>query len=204
MKPYSVYLFRFAAVMVIVVMFMGCTHTITIRSADIPLLQTGSPLKGIKPKTFAFKEFRDIRGTDALWVGKIGDYEQKLDQPVAAVVAMAIRKELERNGHICIDYSLQSKADFIIEGTLYKYRLYFQRVTLFTSRFIGNVVVKLTISNTSPDKGVLIKSYQGESQIESGAGFATGGKPLVTLSQAQLAMVKEISTDSELIEFIEK
>jgi hypothetical protein len=186
-------------------MFAGCAHTI--RSADIPLLQTGSPLKGIKPKTFAFKEFRDARVIGSLWVGEIGALKQKIDQPVAVVVGMAIRKELERNGHICIDYSPQSKSDFIIEGTVFKYWFYVERggtASVLTSRFVGNVAVKLTVSNTSPDKGVLIKSYEGESLTDIFMAHPRGKAALVTLSQAQLAMVKEISTDSELIEFLEK
>jgi ABC-type uncharacterized transport system auxiliary subunit len=73
MKPFRLYLFGFVAVMVVPFMLMGCTHNI--KSSDIFNLQTGSPLKGIKPKTFAFKEFRDARGTDALWVGKIAAYD---------------------------------------------------------------------------------------------------------------------------------
>jgi len=207
MGLFRVIFFRFIAVTAIVIMFAGCAHTI--RSADIPLLQTGSPLKGIKPKTFAFKEFRDARsrGTDALWVGQIAALKQKIDQPVAVVVGMAIRKELERNGHICIDYSPQPKADFIIEGTVFKYWFYVERggtAFVLTSRFVGNVAVKLTVSNTSPDKGVLIKSYEGESLTDIFMAHPRGKAALVTLSQAQLAMVKEISTDSELIEFLEK
>jgi len=202
MKPWNIYPFGLIVVMGVFFSFMGCTHNI--RSSDIPALQTGSPLKGIKPMTFAFKEFSDIRGTDPFWVGKLAAHEHKMDQPVARVVAMAIKKELERNGHICINYSMQAKADFNIEGTVFKYGISMRRVGGFHNELAGNVAVKLTIINTSTEKSVFIKNYSGDSLIEAGGFTAVGEAPLVTLSQAQSAMVKKISIDTELIAFLEK
>ena len=200
MKPYLFNLSRLVVAMAVSFAFAGCTITHTIKSTDLPQLQAVSLLKSVRPKIFAFKEFKDIRGTDARWVARAGIHEFMLDQPVAFVVAMAIRKELERNGHTCVDYTQQIKADFIVEGTVYKHGIR-PVAGFFTARMIGDAAVKLIISNTSTDKGILTRTYQGEGFIESGA--PGGIRPRDILSQMQLAMVKEMSTDSELIDFLE-
>lgn len=204
MQFFSVSLFGVRAVAVLPFLLMGCTITHTIQSSDIPSLQIGSPLRSIKPKTFAFKEFRDIRGSDPLWAGTVMNHEYKLEKPVTLAVGTAIRKELERNGHICIDYSEQAKADFIIEGVVVKYYLHLEPGVsiVIPPRVFAFVVVKLTVSNTYPDRGILSKVYEGNGQAR---GIAPAiGTPLVSLSQAQMAMLKEMSTDIELIAFLEK
>jgi hypothetical protein len=183
MKPNSIYLFRIAAVVAVTVMLTGCTHTV---KSKISILQTGSPLKGLPSKTFAFKEFKDVRGTDPYLLSGSGVHKYKLDQPVATAVAMAIRKELERNGHKCITYSTQSTPDFIIEGSVYMFSWI-------------NVGVKLTLNPVSPGKAVLVKSYQGECVTGECRNDADVG-----VDRALLAMVKEMSTDPELIAFLEK
>jgi hypothetical protein len=114
-------LFRFLAVLALLNALLGCSLTHTLKSADIPQLQVGSPLKSVPPLTFAFKEFKGGGNKDDL-IGDFGIHKYKLDQPVATVVAKAIRKELERNGHTCIAEST-SKADFVVDGTVYKYFL---------------------------------------------------------------------------------
>ena len=202
MKPYLFKLARVVAAMAVSFAFAGCTITHTIKSTDLPQLQAVSLLKSVRPKIFAFKEFKDIRGTDARWLIRMGGQVYMLDQPVAFVVAMAIRKELERNGHTCFDYTQQIKADFIVEGTVYKYRL-MTYVGSFTGRPIGDIAVKLIISNTSTDKGILTRTYQEEGVIKSvGTGEQLTARDI--LSQTQLSMVKKMSTDSELIDFLEK
>ena len=199
MKPFRVHLFRFAAVMAIPIMLAGCTQTI--RSAAIPLLQTGSPLKGIKPKTFAFKEFKDIRGTEPSLVSRDGGFDIILDMPAVTVVATAIKRELERNGHTCVMDTPESKANFVIEGAVYKYWFTFNH-SVFSVKGTGNVAVKLTISAVSPNRGVLAKNYEGEYNLTSGRPPKYICEEI--LNQALLAMIKEISTDPELIAFIEK
>jgi hypothetical protein len=173
-------------------MFVGCTHTV--KSADIPTLQTGSPLKGIGSKTFAFKDFQGMRTT--LVFGQ-GVHKYVWDQPVTTVVAMLIRKELERNGHKCVAYSQQSNSDFILDGTVYKYSV----GTRGLNSFACNVALKLTIIRASADKEVLAKSYQAEYNQAHRWG---GHEPIDVSIQAMLLMVKEMSTDPEVIAFIEK
>jgi len=199
MKTFRVSLFRFIAVTAIVIMFAGCTHTI--KSSEIPLLQTGSPLKGIKPKTFAFKEFRDARGTDASLVGQVEASKLRLDQPAATVVATAIKKELERSGHTCLVDSPEVKANFVIEGVVFKY-WFALNSKVFSVKGTGNVAVKLTISAISDDKKVLTKSYEGEYQLSRGGLSKYLWEEI--LNQALLTMIKEISTDPELIAFLGK
>lgn len=200
MKPYNLYLFRLAAIMAVSVMVVGCTHTI--KSNEISVSQAGSPMKAVRPKTFAFKEFKDIRGTDPFLVAKVGVHKFKLDQPAATVVATMIRKELQRNGHMCVIDLPQAKSDFIIEGTVYKCWFTTEQVGFFSKKVTANVAVKLAVSPVSPGKGVLTKSYEGEYHL---AGVTVGmekGKDI--LDQAILAMLKEMSTDPELIAFLEK
>jgi hypothetical protein len=119
MVPFRFYLFRLAVVLAVPVLSIGCTYTL--KSDEIPTLQTGSPLRGIVPKTFAFRKFKDARLiNDPFLVGvEYNRGKMKLDQPVATVVATAVRKELERNGHTCVVDSPQLKSDFVIEGTVY-------------------------------------------------------------------------------------
>lgn len=183
MKFYSGYLMRLGAAVTVSVMFVGCTHII-LKSSEIPILQTGSPLRGVSPKIFAFKDFRDVRGRDPYFMHP----GHKLEQPAATVVAIAIRKELERNGHTCIVYSAQSKSDFIIEGSVYKFGVWEG----------ATVAVKLTVTPVPPKEGFLTNTYEG------GAPWRIGVSETKHLKQALLAMVKEMSTDPELIAFLEK
>lgn len=199
MKLYSVYLFRFVAVMAVTVIIAGCVTTI--KTKDIQQLQTGSPLKSINPKIFAFKEFKDIRGTEPSLVSKLGGRDVILDMPAATVVATAIKRELERNGHTCVMDTPESKANFVIEGVVFKYWFALNNKVLFV-KGTGNVAVKLTISAISDNKKVLTKSYEGEYQLSSGRPLKYICKE--TLNQALLAMIKEISTDPELIAFLER
>ena len=191
MQHHRIGLFAFMAM---VVLLFGCTHVL--KTTDIPTLQAGSPLKSVGSKTIAFKEFNDIRGgNDPLVVMVAKPHKFMVDQPPATLVAMELRKELERNGHTCITYTPQAKADFIVEGTVYKFSVS-QRPPVF----IGNVGVKLTVSRAPADSKVLIKSYQGEGRAKSAT--YSGWRPALT--QANQAMIKEISTDTELVDFLQK
>jgi hypothetical protein len=101
----------------------GCTYVLKVN--DIPTLQAGSPLRSVGPKTFAFKEFKDIRNVnDPLLIRDAGVFKGThiyvFEQPPAVLVAMWIKKELERNGHKCVTFSSDVKADFIVEGSIYK------------------------------------------------------------------------------------
>jgi len=221
MKAAWTRLSKVAAVTAITIMLSGCgTDRVYYKAADMPRFQTGSPLTGVRPKTFAFKEFRDVRdigmlnefafrgfsdvtGSDASLLFKVVNTEFRLEEPVANVVTAAIKKELERNGHTCIGYAQQSNADFIVEGSIYNYS--FNMTSLyFTKQMTGNVAVKLTVGNKSADKGVLTKCYVGEYQFETNAPTGGYGTGYEVLGLAQMAMVKEISTDPELVEFLDK
>jgi len=193
-KFHSSYLLRLAAVVTVSVMLAGCTH-IYMKSSEMSVLHSGSPLKGVNPKIFAFKDFRDVRGKDPdpYLVTVMRTHKYRLDQPKTTFVAIAIRKELERNGHTCIAYSAQSKSDFIIEGSLYTFGVYQDRRGWLGGE--ATVAVKLTVTPVPPKEELLTKTYEGE-------GKADGGKN--ALDQALLAMVKEISTDPEPIAFLEK
>jgi hypothetical protein len=201
MAPIRFYLFRLAAALAVPVMLVGCTHTL--KSNKIPTLQTGSPLKGISQKTFAFKEFRDARPTDnPFLVGAEFRGRVKLDQPAATVVATAVRKELERNGHTCVVDSPQLKSDFVIEGTLHTY-FYINEERVHVQKVTANVRMELKVSHVSLRERVLKKSYQGEYSYANALAMTWGMKK-DTLNQALLEMVKQMSTDPELIAFLKE
>lgn len=182
-------------VVVILVLLSACTRVLRI---SIPPLQTGSPLKGVIFNTFAFKEFEDIRETRdprLMMVGPGNKYV--LEYPPATLTAQSIRDELHRNGHVCINYTPQTKADFIVEGSVYKYFVS-REVGCIAQTFTGYAAVKLTISRVPSGMGVMIKSYEGKYQAES----VSHNGWSIALTQAILTMFKEISTDTELIDFI--
>ena len=198
MKVRSKYLCGSIALIAIILFFTGCTHVLNI--TEIPTLQTGSPLRGVGSKTFAFKEFKDIRNVeDPVLMMVAGVHKHILDQPPATLVAMWLKKELERNGHICVMDSPQMKADFVIEGTVYKF-LVSHRTGMFETMQHSSTGVKLTISRISANSVSFVKSYEGEYSTSG----LTAARWKIALSQALLSMIKEISTDPELIEFIKK
>ena len=203
MIPLRFYLFRLAAVVAALVMLIGCTPIM--KTDKIPTLQTGSPLKGIAPKTFAFKEFKDQRPTkDPFLVeGESHSGQWKLDQTATTVVATAVRKELERNGHTCVVDSSQSKADFVIEGALYRYS-YIRVQSLVKTKVTAYLKMELTVRRVSPREGALTKSYQGEYGLSDAGGGISRGTMEDILNQAILETVKQISTDPELISFLKE
>jgi len=121
-----------------------------------------------------------------------------LEDPPSTLTAGKIRDELQRNGHVCINYTLDAKADFIIEGSVYKYSVS-RAIGYIAQTFTGYTAVKLTVRRVS-DNGVFIKSYEGKYK----AGSISHSAWSTALTQATLTMIKEISTDTELVDFIEK
>jgi hypothetical protein len=199
MTSYACCSFRTVILVLSLCGIVGCSAPV-IKGTDMPQLQTGSPLKSVRPSIFVLKPLTDIRAgvTDPLVIDPFS--KMTLDQPPIEAVAAAIRKELERNSHTCIDYTERQKADFIIEGTVYKYSLRFEN-TIKRIRRTANVAVKLTISNTSTDGALFIKSYEGEISDEP---FLPGPGMKQLVIQAQSKMLQEFSTDPELIAFLKK
>ncbi|MBL7075797.1 hypothetical protein ISS37_11235 [candidate division KSB1 bacterium] len=197
MKGRSSYPHSIVSLMVAILLVTGCTHIL--KTSDFSTLQTGSPLRGVPSKTFAFKEFKRVRNVDdPALVAQVGAHTLVLDQPITTFVANQIRKELERNGHKFVNISSDVKADFIVEGSIYDFTYRVQQ-RLFSTNQTAHTGVKIMISCIPTEKGVFMKSYEGA--YTTGGGLA-GWKS--SLNQALVAMIKEISTDTELVEFIKK
>jgi hypothetical protein len=186
------------------VVLSGCTHIIT--TTDIPALQSGSPLRSIESKTFLINEFTDIRkiSGDPRIIKKDAGHTFRYDQPPATAVASAVRKELERNGHKTVETSAPTRSDYVIDGAVFK----FSTITvgrMFSVTSISTIAVKLTLSRVPNSKGVFVKAYQG---IYDSKGAPNIANPLsletMVLHQALTNMIKDISTDQELIEFLQK
>jgi hypothetical protein len=180
----------------------GCAATI--KSSRVPLLQSGSPLKSISPKVFAIKEFDNASGVKPGVIWSIGmGHKVVLDDPVEVIVSDAIRNELERNGQKCIGGDLHSNTDFLVEGTVYKYsHAQDVRNMGFSIEVKGTVAVKLTVSRVSQHEEFFTKNYEGTSTKSSAV--LTENDRVETLNEALMDMVKKISTDEELISFLEK
>jgi hypothetical protein len=169
---------------------LGCTYTL--KSSEIPSLQVGSPLKGVPPAVLAFKEFREVTGRGQN-LGTFGRKTVSLDQPPAAVVSGAVKREFERNGHRCVVNPDQPGVDFVVEGTVYKYDLSMDP-GLFVNRFNGIVGTKLIVRSNRSEEKEFAKNYEGRSQ----------GTTFRAVNDALVEMVKEVSRDTELVEFIRR
>lgn len=198
MKAHSKNMYGFIALITTVLLFTGCAPQLThiLNTSEIPMLQTGSPLMGLESKTFAFNAFKDIRNVS--FVKQIRNHTFVLDQPPANIVAMWIKKELERSGHICITNAPHVKADFVVDGAIFKYSSIGAGSAMITST--SNIGVILKISHIPSSLGIFEKSYEGVHRV-TGVG---GDEWKISLQQTLPALLKEISTDDELIEFIRK
>lgn len=185
----------------IMVVFLLSACTKLLKISKVPPLQSGSPLSGIDSKTFAFKEFEDIRKIkDPRLIIRLPCGKHMLEDHPATLIAGKIKDELQRNGHVCIKYEPHAKADFIVEGSIDKYQVEFIHVGNMAVTYAGHAVIKLTIRKIPPETGVFVKSYQGKYQVST----CSDKGVRIALVQSTLIMIKEISTDMELIDFIQK
>lgn len=161
-----------------------------------------SPLRDLSPKTFAFKEFNDVRDVeDPTRMMKVGVHTFDLEDPPAILVAQWIQSEFERNGHRCVPDSRTAKADFLVEGTVFKF--YVRRNVGWTSLTdTAETGVKVTISRLAANAGSLTKTYQATRSMASGA--IAGDLWRSAIHQALMATLHEMSTDPELMEFLSK
>jgi uncharacterized lipoprotein YajG len=203
MKGRNSHPYNIVSLMVAILLVTGCTPII-MKTSEFSTLQTGSPLRGVPAKTFAFKEFKDIRNAeDPSLIMEWRGHKFVLDQPPAVLVALWVKKELERNGHKCVTFSPDVKADFIVEGSIYKYKVITYE-GMFSATQNANAGVKIMISCIPTEKGVFAKSYEGEYFVDCGSIGCGLNKWKIPVNQALVSMIKEMSTDTELIEFIKK
>jgi hypothetical protein len=171
----------------------GCTWTIV--TAKQAPLQTGSALKLVKPLKVCIKDFQDMRGMQK----DVVHYNFKLDKPIATWVHDTIQREFERNGHTCLKPDKEGEADIVVEGLVYRYSIDFQ-VGIYMSKMVSNVGVKMSIKAVRDPNHVFTKKYDGNSFVNSMS------MPLETVSEGQnealLNMVKDFTTDQELLDFL--
>ena len=195
MKQNCIYSFRCAFLIVLSLLLVGCSKYI--RSDALHQLQVGSPLSELSPLTFAIKEFVDVRGIDPQLIGP----RIHVDQPVSKIITTAISKEFERNGHKVLLYSSESKAGYIIEGTIYKFFIN-GGLSGMGVEYIGNVAVKISISSASHSK-VFVKKYEGEHSQIMKLHPSTATLTEI-LDQTQIRMIRDMSVDQELLTFLKK
>lgn len=202
MKHKYILFIIWSTMIVLSLLSVGCSPKI-INSNDLHQLQIGSPLSGLNPKIFAIKEFVDVRGTPPQLVGKgqgMGGDGLNIDKPVATVITTAIIKEFERNGHKVLFYPTQSKTDFTINGTIYKFS-FINRIGYIENEGIANVAIKLTATSTHDSNKVLVRKYEGEDSYDRSI-----FRPIKTyteiLNQALLNMIRDMSMDQELLKFL--
>jgi hypothetical protein len=195
MKTYKKYLYGFISIIALIHL-SGCMHVLNI--TETSALQMGSPLRSVESKTFALKDFKNVN--DPVLIMERGGHKYIFDQPPATIVTIWLKKELERNGHICVMDSPMIKADFVLEGNVYKFS--YTAGGSFTNTSI-DIGVKMSISRVATNKASFVKNYEGTfSGSSSKILWKDSAKD--AFDQALLYMIKEISTDLELIEFIKK
>ncbi len=196
-----IFTYRLIAFILILFVFSGCTNHIL--NTDMLPLQTGSPLRCLPSKTFAFNEFKDERGTDKV-ISDWGPHKYRLDKSVSLVVAGAIMQEFERNGHQCAISSPKSKSDFVVGGTVKTYWLESITGRGLSADIISYVKIDVTVSTLSDNSNKeYTKTYVGEYRHESAKNDYSGNLFADILKRTLGILVGEISTDSELIAFIE-
>jgi hypothetical protein len=185
------------------IVISGCIPAAVINTTDIPALESGSPLRSIESRTFAFNEFEDIRTNISddkrlMWPER---RTWRLDQDPADLVSKAIRKELERNGHKTVAYSPVAKSDYIMDGTVFKFSV-IVNLGVWSGTVTSTIGVKLIVSRVPNSRGGFAKTYQGVYESKEGP---TPTNPMtISIREALLMMVKDISTDQELVEFLQK
>ena len=171
-------------------------------------LQTGSPLGEVPSKTFLFNEFEDGRATGEVrdhW----GAHVYKLDKSAGTIVGDAIKQEFERNGHKCVSASPQSKIDFIVSGKVSTFWIHWIKPSSGIET-ATNLIVELTVSDPYDNsKREYSKIYEGEYRFTGDDSYNRGydykGKVFTyLLKRALMQAVIEISTDFDLIAFLEK
>ena len=180
---------------------VSACSTTTIKTAEQPALQTGSPLRGVKPLRVCLKEFQDLRGVPPDVIFDVAGKTYKLDKPVATWVRESIRKEFERNGHTCVGPEGEKAADVVMDGSVYRYSLDAQ-MTQFSTRFTGNVGAKISVSAAKDPAAVFAKKYDGSYYS---AGFGMSIKTVVKIqNEALLSMIKELTSDQEFLDFLKR
>jgi hypothetical protein len=178
----------------------SCVHEV-LRTSEMSPPLSRSLLNEIPPKTFAFQEFKDIRGNEnPVRMMKLGRDTYDLEDPPATLVALWVRQELERNGHRVLPDSPAVKSDFIVQGTVYRFSVQ-RHVDLVSITWAAEIGVRLTISRVPADTGTLAKSYQGNHAL---TGVFVKGFWKTVINQALMAMIQEMSTDPELMAFLRR
>lgn len=179
----------------------ACKSTTVIKTAEQPGLQTGSPLKGIKPLRVCLNDFQDVRGSQPDVIFAVMEKTYKLDQPVASWVRESIRREFERNGHSCVGPDKAGEADVVLDGSVYRYSLDLSTGIEYM-RFTGNVGAKISARSAKDSNAVFAKKYDGS--------FYAGGwniripTVIKVQNEALLAMIKELTSDQEFLDFLKR
>ena len=204
MRSYFLYLIKLISVCLSSLLLLGCANHVL--NIDIPPLQTGSPLGEVPSKTFFFNEFEDGRATDE--VKQWGAHVYKLGKAAGTIVGDEIKQEFERNGHKCVSASQQSKIDFVVSGKVSMARIRWDRSSL--EKTVTNFIVELTVIDSyDKSKREYSKIYESEYRFTGDPSY-NGGYDLqgevftYLLKRALMQAVIEISTDFDLIAFLEK
>ena len=181
----------------LVILFWGACIELpmpNIKMETIPELKVGSPLSGVKPVTFYVKRFGDEVGEmiEVIPVGHAKGFI-KIDIPANQLFSQAIANELKRNGHTVFLYENDGKADIIVDGVAKKYLIEFP-ISTFHSRNTGYAEAEITLIKISDATESMSKLYRGS--------FDCRTVDRTCLYETLLDMVKDFSTDPDLLEFV--
>ena len=195
-KPCCNVLCLLAAMMLLL---SGCS--VTLRSADVPLVQAGSPLQDLQPKTFLFNPFVDTRGSDPILIHSIGGKKLVTDRPAAEVAQETIMRELRRVGHTCITDPSSKPYDYVVDGTLYRFGVT-QNMGMWEIDIKALAGVKLTFKRSGNEKAYYANTYEGQSEFSHHT--VPPSKWAEVMNDALAKMAREMSVDANLKRFLEQ
>jgi hypothetical protein len=175
----------------------GCT-TYTIAQKEVPVSKTGSPLRGVEPRTIVVRDFADSRDMKKLVGSQSGRFQLKIDRPVTGIVSEAIARELERNGHRVSGPESANQANVVISGDVLRYWVFYLD-TFWKFKSTANVDSQIRVAAAGVPR--LSKTYRGQHLFDTALpiGFRFTKMSRNLLDEALLDMVRQFTTDPEFL-----
>jgi len=163
----------------------GCGFSFWRPTAEITNLETGSPLRAVAPKVFCVEKVTDPKTPTS---------------NLGTTVAEALKRELIRNGQKCVA-TKEPGVDFVISGTILGCGVGINHYAL-SSKIEANAALDMVVTSQRTPQRVFKKTYRGESYMSGVFLVPEGRKMSDCRDEALLNVVKEFSTDPEVIDFL--
>ena len=176
----------------------GCAFTkSTLNVGYTDAMATRGPLSSVTARRVDVGTFADKRPETERIGYKRNMYGQKTadivtTKSVPDIVKEALTTEFRKNGHEVTN----ANRDLVVSGDITTFWFEFQ-VNFWTVEFFGTSTVTLNVTDGKSGTTLLTRSYQGHYTEKSGGGL--DGTWERVMNEALQRMVREISTDVQLI-----